>query len=288
MPFVAMANGLRAARLLRAADLRGRPRRGPADHRGSRHRAGGRPAIRRRRSRSATRPRSTCWSRCTARTLPDTLPVAPHVDHTLPPYDIDAFLIEVELLLDWYLPRLGVDGDRRGARRVTSRCGARRCSRRSTRRRPGCCATSIRPTCSGCRSAQGIARVGLLDFQDAMMGPAAYDLASLLQDARVDVPELLEVSLLGHYVQRARARPIPTSIRADVHPALRHAGGAARHRRFSASSRGSTGATASRNISVTSRAYGAICSARSRIRRWPRCKTGTASTCRRRTPARKS
>ena len=28
--------------------------------------------------------------------------------HTLPPYDIDAYLIEVELLLDWYLPRLGV------------------------------------------------------------------------------------------------------------------------------------------------------------------------------------
>jgi aminoglycoside/choline kinase family phosphotransferase len=45
-----------------------------------------------------------------------------------------------------------------------------------------------------------IARVGLLDFQDAMMGPAAYDVASLLQDARVDVPELMEVALLGHYV----------------------------------------------------------------------------------------
>jgi aminoglycoside/choline kinase family phosphotransferase len=36
---------------------------------------------------------------------------------------------------------------------------------------------------------QGVAQVGLLDFQDAMMGPPAYDVASLLQDARVDVPE---------------------------------------------------------------------------------------------------
>ena len=52
---------------------------------------------------------------------------------------------------------------------------------------------------------QGIARVGLLDFQDAMMGPAAYDLASLLQDARVDVPELMEVALLGHYVKQRTA-----------------------------------------------------------------------------------
>jgi N-acetylmuramate 1-kinase len=37
------------------------------------------------------------------------------------------------------------------------------------------------------------------------MGPAAYDLASLLQDARVDVPELMEVSLLGHYVTKRSA-----------------------------------------------------------------------------------
>jgi len=38
---------------------------------------------------------------------------------------------------------------------------------------------------------QGISRVGLLDFQDAMAGPAGYDLVSLLQDARRDVPAAL-------------------------------------------------------------------------------------------------
>jgi len=47
----------------------------------------------------------------------------------------------------------------------------------------------------------GMARLGLLDFQDALMGPAAYDLASLLQDARVDVPEPLEVALFSRYVR---------------------------------------------------------------------------------------
>src|SRR5215212_8444368 len=35
------------------------------------------------------------------------LPVAPGVDHRLPPYDIDAFLTEAELLLDWYVPHRG-------------------------------------------------------------------------------------------------------------------------------------------------------------------------------------
>jgi aminoglycoside/choline kinase family phosphotransferase len=36
--------------------------------------------------------------------LPDTLPVAPLISHRIPPYDLDALLIEVELLPDWYMP----------------------------------------------------------------------------------------------------------------------------------------------------------------------------------------
>ena len=38
-----------------------------------------------------------------------------------------------------------------------------------------------------------------------MLGPAAYDLASLLQDARLDVPEPLELALLTHYIKARRA-----------------------------------------------------------------------------------
>ena len=52
---------------------------------------------------------------------------------------------------------------------------------------------------------EGVARIGLLDFQDAVMGPAAYDLASLLQDARVDVPEMMEIALLSRYTRARRA-----------------------------------------------------------------------------------
>jgi len=42
--------------------------------------------------------------------------------------------------------------------------------------------------------------VGVIDFQDALRGPAAYDLVSLLQDARIDVSEALENDLLDHYI----------------------------------------------------------------------------------------
>ena len=44
------------------------------------------------------------------------------------------------------------------------------------------------------------ARVGLLDFQDAMAAHPAYDLVSLLQDARRDVPPELERAMIRRYV----------------------------------------------------------------------------------------
>ena len=48
----------------------------------------------------------------------------------------------------------------------------------------------------------GDARVGLLDFQDAMLGHRAYDLVSLLQDARRDVPRPVEDTMLTRYIDR--------------------------------------------------------------------------------------
>jgi aminoglycoside/choline kinase family phosphotransferase len=51
----------------------------------------------------------------------------------------------------------------------------------------------------------GILKVGIIDFQDAVLGPAAYDLVSLLQDARIDVPEQLELTLLTRYIKARRA-----------------------------------------------------------------------------------
>ena len=49
-------------------------------------------------------------------------------------------------------------------------------------------------------------RVGLLDFQDALLGHPAYDLVSLLQDARRDVPLALEEAMIKRYLKgRERA-----------------------------------------------------------------------------------
>ena len=132
--------------------------------------------------------------------LPGAIPVAPHVIHALPAYDIDAYLIELELLLDWYLPRLGVavtDNMRDDYVALWVEALQVALEAEST----WVLRDFHSPNLIWLPERQDIARVGLLDFQDAMMGPAAYDLASLLQDARVNVPELMEVSLLGHYVR---------------------------------------------------------------------------------------
>lgn len=48
----------------------------------------------------------------------------------------------------------------------------------------------------------GTANVGLLDFQDALLGHPAYDLVSILQDARRDVGPGLEVMMINHYLTK--------------------------------------------------------------------------------------
>ena len=55
----------------------------------------------------------------------------------------------------------------------------------------------------------GPARAGLIDFQDAVAGSPAYDLVSLLEDARRDVPPALARAMTAHYLDRAHAAGLP-------------------------------------------------------------------------------
>ena len=49
----------------------------------------------------------------------------------------------------------------------------------------------------------GLKRVGLLDYQDGAVGYRAYDLVSLLEDARRDIPDLLRSELVMRFAQAA-------------------------------------------------------------------------------------
>jgi len=50
-----------------------------------------------------------------------------------------------------------------------------------------------------------LARVGILDFQGAMIGPKPYDLANLLEDMRFDVPKDIREEILGKYDEEFRS-----------------------------------------------------------------------------------
>jgi N-acetylmuramate 1-kinase len=133
------------------------------------------------------------------RKLPERLPVATRVEYFLPHYDMDAFLIEAELLLDWYL-----DAKANVSESVREEFAAlwRDALKPAIESQPTWVLRDYHsPNLLWLPDRDSVARIGLLDFQDAMVGPAAYDVASLLQDARVDVPEALEVALLSRYVR---------------------------------------------------------------------------------------
>lgn len=49
---------------------------------------------------------------------------------------------------------------------------------------------------------EGLARVGLLDFQDAFIAPEGYDLASLLRDVRRDVDQSLADKMTAYYIEK--------------------------------------------------------------------------------------
>jgi len=136
--------------------------------------------------------------------LPDVLPVTPQVDYRIPAYDLDAFLIEVELLIDWYLPLRGAP--------ASAQVRTEFLSHWHDALRPALDAPKTwvlrdfhSPNLLWLADRSGAAQVGLLDFQDAVMGPKAFDVASLLQDARVDVAEELEIALFTRYVRARRA-----------------------------------------------------------------------------------
>lgn len=124
----------------------------------------------------------------------------------LPAYDRQALQIEVELLLDWYWPAVHGAQAREDVRAEYLDLWEP-LFRRLEHQAPSLVLRDYHsPNLIWLPAREGIRRVGIIDFQDAQLGSAAYDLVSLLQDARVDVPETLEKDLLEHYLRAAKVR----------------------------------------------------------------------------------
>lgn len=118
------------------------------------------------------------------------------------PYDMVAYQREVALLPEWYCPAAGLNVDAEGYVAAWEEA----LSPMLARQNPG--VTVLRDYHAENIMLLPGGEQGLIDFQDALVGHPAYDLVSLLQDARRDVSPALERAMLDHYQTQTDAGPL--------------------------------------------------------------------------------
>ena len=138
------------------------------------------------------------------RDLPQVLPVGNGETHTIPPYDLDALGIEADLLVDWYAPHLLRTNIASGAKATFGHLWRQALTEVTEAPWTWALRDFHSPNLMWLADRSGVQRVGLLDFQDCVLGHPAYDLVSLLQDARVTVSDDLELKLLTTYAKLRR------------------------------------------------------------------------------------
>ncbi|MEG3180278.1 aminoglycoside phosphotransferase family protein [Sphingomonas sp. LT1P40] len=115
-----------------------------------------------------------------------------HAAADVRPYDMRVYQQEASLLTEWYCPAVGVEADVEGYRAAWDAALAPVLA--------GTPVTVLRDYhAENLMLIDGSETLGLLDFQDALAGHPAYDLVSLLQDARRDVHPVLEAAMLDRY-----------------------------------------------------------------------------------------
>jgi len=116
----------------------------------------------------------------------------------LPVHGLDQWIEELKLFTDWYCPAVGIEVDAVSYRQAWT--------------------DVLQPVADDglgpvtvlrdyhaenimlVGEREGVEHFGLLDFQDALAGHPAYDLASVLEDARRDVPPEIERAMIDRYV----------------------------------------------------------------------------------------
>jgi aminoglycoside/choline kinase family phosphotransferase len=117
----------------------------------------------------------------------------------LPIHGLDQWLEEVKLFTDWYCPAVGLEVDAESFQSAWSEV-------LEPVARDGLGPVTVLRDYHAenvmlVAGREGIAHLGLLDFQDALTGHPAYDLASVLEDARRDVPQEIERAMIDRYME---------------------------------------------------------------------------------------
>jgi aminoglycoside/choline kinase family phosphotransferase len=118
-----------------------------------------------------------------------------------PPYDLATYLREAALFTEWYCPLAGIEVEAAGYEAAWREVLASVVARQE----PG--VTVLRDYHAENIMLLAGGEQGLIDFQDALVGHPAYDLVSLLQDARRDVAPELEQRMFGRYTAQTGQAP---------------------------------------------------------------------------------
>ncbi|MDR6265639.1 phosphotransferase [Roseobacter sp. N2S] len=118
----------------------------------------------------------------------------------LPAYDMAPLLDEITLFADWFVPAYFPNVDAADFRQQFTALWRDALHSVAQRREALVLRDFHVDNLMILKQHSGIARCGLLDFQDGLIGAAAYDVASLTQDARRDVSGELETRLLDRYM----------------------------------------------------------------------------------------
>jgi aminoglycoside/choline kinase family phosphotransferase len=112
------------------------------------------------------------------------------------PYDMATYMREVQLLSEWYMPAMGLSFDVQEFDSIWTRALTPLADHQHVTVLRDYHAENIMLLDDG--------QQGIIDFQDALVGHPAYDLVSLLKDARRDVSPEFELEMLAYYQKAAK------------------------------------------------------------------------------------
>jgi N-acetylmuramate 1-kinase len=121
------------------------------------------------------------------REWPSRVPVRGGADHHIASYDLDAMMIEVDLLLSWFWPLQKKSAPADDLKAEFSTIWQSLLTSIGTHKPVWTLRDYHSPNLLWLPERKGLRRVGIIDTQDCVMGHPAYDLVSMLQDARVDI-----------------------------------------------------------------------------------------------------
>ncbi len=127
----------------------------------------------------------------------------------IPSYDCQVLQTELSLLLDWYIPFQIQKNLDQQQRKAFFACWQPYLDHLTQGENTFVMRDYHSPNILWRTHKAGFDRIGLIDFQDGLIGSTAYDLVSLAQDARVFISPILEIKILDAYCHARHKAPRP-------------------------------------------------------------------------------